>query len=185
MIDATWICPSMEGCDSLTLSIAIRHVADAGQMFVTGAGNDGPACSSIVSPGLSDDALTVGAFGKNGLIARSSSRGPITADGSGRIKPDVLAPGVGIISDLPDGRYAEFGGTSMAVSHVVGIAALLWSADPALRGNVDRTEQIIKETAQKVIAPDVCGSSIQNSSNVYGYGRVDALEAVRLALATP
>jgi subtilisin family serine protease len=149
------------------------------------AGNDGPACGTVGVPGLAGSAFTVGALNRQGVVADFSSRGPVILDGSGRTKPDVMAPGVGIISDLPDGRYAEFGGTSMAVSHVVGIAALLWSADPALKGNVDRTEQIIKETAQKVIAPDVCGSSTQNSSNVYGYGRVDALEAVRLALATP
>jgi subtilisin family serine protease len=185
VVDAAWICPSWEGCDSLTLSIAIRHLADAGQMFVTGAGNDGPACGSIVSPGLSGDALTVGASGKNDLIARSSSRGPITADSSGRIKPDLLAPGVGIISDLPDGRYAEFNGTSMAASHVAGAVTLMWSANPALIGQIERTKQILEETAIFHAAPNPCGTVDGKQNNDYGYGIVDAYEAVRQAFAEP
>lgn len=185
MVDAAWICPSWEGCDSLTLSIAIRHIADAGQMFVTGAGNDGPACGSIVSPGLSGDALTVGASGKDGLIAPSSSRGPITSDGSGRIKPDLLAPGVGIISDLPDGRYAEFNGTSMAASYVAGVVTLMWSANPALIGQIERTKQILTQTARFHAAPNSCGVGSGNHNNDYGYGIVDAYEAVKAALSQP
>jgi subtilisin family serine protease len=152
-------------------------------MFVTGAGNDGPACSSIVSPGLSGDALTVGSSGKNNLIAPSSSRGPIIADGSGRIKPDVLAPGVGIISDLPDGRYAEFNGTSMAASHVAGIVTLMWSANPALIGQIEATKQILAQTAHFHSAPNSCGTENGKQNNDYGYGIVDAYEAVKQAVA--
>ena len=183
VVDAAWICPAWEGCDTLTLSIAIRHIADAGQMFITGAGNDGPSCNSIVSPGLSGDALTVGASGKNGLIAPSSSRGPITSDGSGRIKPDVLAPGVGIISDLPDGRYAEFNGTSMAASHVAGIVTLMWSANPALIGQIESTKQILAQTAHFNATQNSCGFGNGKQNNDYGYGIVDAYEAVKQALA--
>jgi subtilisin family serine protease len=185
VVDAAWICPAWEGCDSLTLSIAVRHLADAGQMFVTGAGNDGPACGSIVSPGLASDALTVGASDRYGLLAPSSSRGPITADGSGRIKPDVLAPGVGILSDLPDGRYAEFNGTSMAASHVAGVVALMWSANPALIGQIEPTRQILTQTAHSHSAPDSCGHGIGKQNNDYGYGIVDAYEAVKQALSQP
>ena len=134
-------------------------------------------------PGLAAADFTVGALNRQGGIADFSSRGPVTLDGSGRAKSDVMAPGVGVISSLPDGRYAEFGGTSMAVSHVAGIVALLWSADPALKGNIDRTEQIIEATAQKVTASDGCGFGVLAPNNVYGYGSVDALEAVHLALA--
>ncbi len=182
IIDAAWICPAWEGCDDVTLSIAVQHLADAGQMFVTGTGNDGPACSSIVSPGLSGDALTVGALGKNGLIAPSSSRGPITADGSGRLKPDLIAPGVSILSDLPDGRYAEFNGTSMAAAHVAGVVALMWSANPALIGNIEQTKQLLAQTAHYQSAPNPCGSTTHLQNNDYGYGVVDAYQAVQQAL---
>ena len=182
IIDAAWICPSWEGCDAGTLSIAIRHIADAGQMFVTGAGNDGPSCGTIVSPGLSSDALTVGAMGKDGLVARSSSRGPISADGSGRSKPDLLAPGVGIISDLPGGRYAEFNGTSMAASHVAGAVALLWAANPTLIGQVEQTRQILLQTAHRQPTPGACGASSAGQHNDDDYGLVDAYAAVLRAM---
>jgi len=98
---------------------------------------------------------------------------------------NVLTPGVGIISSLPDGRYAEFGGTSMAVSHVVGLVALLWSANPALIGDINRTEQIITETARYTPTSDLCGAGTSNPNNVSGFGVVDALEAVRMALERP
>jgi subtilisin family serine protease len=185
IVNGGWYCPPWEGCDAITLSIAIEHLRHAGQMFVAGAGNDGPACGTIGPPGLAEAALTVGAVDRHGVIADFSGRGPVTLDGSGRAKPDVVAPGVGILSSLPDGRYAEFGGTSMAVSHVAGLVALLWSANPALIGDIPRTEQIIAETAHDVPVPNVCGAGNGKPNNVYGFGVVDALEAVRMALDKP
>ena len=181
IINAAWNCPHWEGCDASTLSIAIEHLNNAGQMFVTGAGNDGPTCGSIGSPGLAEAALTVGAIDASGAIANFSGRGPITLDGSGRAKPDIVAPGAAIISSLPDARYAEFDGTSMATSHVAGVVALLWSANPSLVGDIERTRQIIAETAHYMPVSDVCGSGTEKRNNVYGYGVVDALEAVRVA----
>jgi subtilisin family serine protease len=182
IVNAAWICPHWEGCDAITLSVAIEHLRNAGQMFVTGAGNDGPACGTIGPPGLAEAALTVGAIDANGTIANFSSRGPITLDSSGRAKPDVVAPGAAIISSLPDGRYAEFDGTSMATSHVAGVVALLWSANPALIGDIERTKQIMAETARHTLVSDLCGAGTDTRNNVYGFGVVDALEAVRVAL---
>ena len=92
--------------------------------------------------------FSVGAIDHGGNVADFSSRGPVTADGSGRVKPEIVAPGVAILSSLPGGTYGESDGTSMAGPHVVGAVALLWSADPALIGNIDRTEQILTNTAQ-------------------------------------
>ena len=183
-----WICPAWEGCDAITFPIAIQHLRDAGQLFVAGAGNDGPACGTIVTPGSAAAALTVGAVDARGVIANFSSRGPVTLDGSLRAKPDVLAPGVGIISSLPDGRYAEFNGTSMAAAHVVGLVALLWSADPALIGDIDQTVKIIAETAQAPVVPAAaasCAAGAGQPHSAYGIGVVDALAAVRLALHAP
>jgi subtilisin family serine protease len=180
IVHGGWICPAWEGCDAITFPIAIEHLRDAGQMFVAGAGNDGPACSTIVTPGSAAAALTVGAVDARGLIADFSSRG-----GSLRAKPDVVAPGVGIISSLPDARYAEFGGTSMAAAHVVGVVALLWSADPALIGDIDRTVKLITATARPTRAPAGCAVGGSQPNSAYGYGVVDALAAVRRALDAP
>ncbi len=99
------------------------------------------------------------------------------------MKPDLIAPGVGIISDLPDGRYAEFNGTSMAASHVAGVVTLMWSANPELIGQIDRTKQILAQTAHYQSASNPCGAMTDRQNNEYGYGIVDAYEAVQQGLS--
>ncbi len=179
----SWGCPPEEGCDAMILTIAVQHLRDAGQMFIVSAGNEGPACSTIWAPANADAATTVGAVDPaTGLVTDFSSRGPILADGSGRIKPDVVAPGNQIPSSVPGGGYASLPGTSIASPHVAGLVALLWSADPSLVGDIDATEQIIVDTARYVPAPDLCGAGTAEQNNVYGYGIVDAYAAVSAAL---
>jgi subtilisin family serine protease len=67
----------------------------------------------------------------------------------------------------------------MAAPHVAGLAALLISVDPSLRGQVDRLEALIEHTALPRTTTQTCGgvpgSSIPN--NTYGWGRVDAWHA--------
>jgi hypothetical protein len=174
----SWGCPPEEGCDGLTLAIAVQHLRNAGQMFVASAGNDGPECSTVWEPASADDAFSVGAVGVSQEIARFSSRGPVLIDGSGRVKPDVVAPGMDIYSSSLEG-YDEASGTSMAGPHVSGLVALLWSANPALIGDIDTTEQIIIETAHPIAAPGLCGGGTVMLNNVYGHGFVDALDAVQ------
>jgi len=182
----SWGCPPEEGCDAITLSIAVEHLRNAGQMFVVSAGNEGPQCDTIWAPANADAAFSVGAIDPlTGQITDFSSRGPVLGDGSGRIKPDVVAPGYEILSAVPGGGYTPLPGTSMAGPHVAGLVALLWSADPSLRGDIDQTERIITETAHYHPAPDLCGGDGAERNNVYGYGSIDALAAVRMALAQP
>ncbi len=75
-------------------------------------------------------------------------------------------------------------GTSMAGPHVVGLVALIISANPALAGNVDAIENIIKNTAVQLTSTQSCGnvsgSTIPN--NTFGYGRINALAAIQEAL---
>jgi subtilisin family serine protease len=116
-------------------------------------------------------------------MADFSSRGPVTADGSGRMKPDIIAPGVDIYSSLPGGTYGEASGTSMAGPHVVGVVALLWSADPSLIGDIDRTEQILIDTTQSYTGSQANGCFEGGTPNAaYGYGLVDVYAAVKEAL---
>jgi subtilisin family serine protease len=129
--------------------------------------------------------FSVGAIDQDGKIAGFSSRGPVTVDGSGRTKPDIVAPGVDIYSSLPGSTYGANSGTSMAGPHVAGVVALLWSANPSLIGDIGRTEQILTETARPYDGErDPCSDgSVPNDTA--GYGIVDAYAAVQAALAKP
>jgi subtilisin family serine protease len=185
VINNSWYCPPEEGCaDPLILQSVVENVRAAGIVVVFAAGNSGPGCSSIDAPGAMYDAsFTVGATDSGDNIAGFSSCGPVTVDGSNRLKPDVSAPGVNIRSSVPGNGYAGgWSGTSMAAPHVVGAVALLISAHPELKGQVDGIERIIEYTAvprtNSQSCGDVPGTEIPN--NTYGWGRVDALAALGL-----
>jgi subtilisin family serine protease len=184
VLNNSWGCPELEGCDPNALLAAANHLRDAGIFVVVSTGNDGPKCSTVNAPlSLYDSVFSVGAIDRNGDMANFSSRGTVTADGSGRMKPDIIAPGVDIYSSLPGGTYGEASGTSMAGPHVVGVVALLWSADPSLIGDIDRTEQILIDTTQPYTGSQANGcfeGGIPNAA--YGYGLVDVYAAVKEAL---
>ena len=180
----SWSCPAYEGCSWNTLQAAVEAQRAAGIFTVVAAGNSsGAGCSTISEPpALYDAAYTVGATTSSNTIASFSRRGPVTIDGSGRLKPDLSAPGVNIRSSVPGGGYQLNQGTSMAAPHVAGAVALLWSARPALRNQIELTEAILNETALPLYSTQ-CGdppASVPN--NVYGWGRLDVLAAVQRAL---
>ena len=92
----SWVCDSEDGCSPDTLQAAVQAQAAAGIMMVVAAGNDGGhGCSSVFyPPAIYDAVYTVGALiNSTDIIAFFSSRGPVTIDGSNRIKPDITAPG--------------------------------------------------------------------------------------------
>jgi hypothetical protein len=183
----SWGCPELEGCDPNALLPAVRALRAAGIFVVVSAGNDGPACETVNAPlALYDEVTSVGAIDQAGQLAYFSSLGPVTADGSGRTKPDILAPGFDILSAFPGSTYSALPGTSMAGPHVAGVVALIWAANPALIGDIDRTEQILAQSTQPYRGnlPD-CPGANEIPSTAFGYGIVDAYAAVRLALDQP
>jgi subtilisin family serine protease len=184
VLNNSWGCPTLEGCDPNALLQATDNLRNAGIFVVVSTGNDGPNCETVESPlSLYDSAFSVGAIDQSGNMANFSSRGPVTADGSGRTKPDIVAPGVDILSSTPEGAYASNSGTSMAGPHVVGVVALIWSAQPDLIGDIDATEQLIIDTAQPYTGDTSVGCfSGDTPSNAYGYGVVDVYAAVKQAL---
>jgi hypothetical protein len=187
VLNNSWGCPAIEGCDPTSLLPAARALRAAGVFVVASAGNDGSACGTIYAPiALYDEVFTVGAVDELGEVAPFSSRGPVLADGSGRVKPDIVAPGVGVLSAYPGGTYAYNDGTSMAGPHVAGVVALLWSADPTLIGDIDRTEQLMTASAQPLDnMPEAaqCGATGELPNNVSGFGLIDAYAAVQMALS--
>lgn len=184
IINNSWGCPEVEGCDPAVFLPAVRALKTAGVFLVVSAGNSGYAgCGSVdAPPAIYEEVLTVGAVNRNGDLAGFSSLGPVLVDGSQRLKAEILAPGEEILSSYPNSTYELASGTSMAGPHVAGVVALMWSANPALIGQVDLTREIIFETAQTYqgILPE-CVETLSRPAQGIGYGIIDAYLAVKRA----
>ncbi|NBV50376.1 peptidase S8 [bacterium] len=187
VINNSWGCTPSEGCEGGEFEQVLIALRTAGIFVVASAGNDGSACSTIkTGPAFhSDLLLSVGANDhRDDSIASFSSRGPSTLDK--KVGPHVTAPGVNIRSCVKGGGYAEFGwsGTSMAGPHVVGLVALLWSADPSLIGKIELTESLIKDKAEPKTSQQSCGGVPGSASpnNTFGYGLANAYEVVKSRL---
>jgi serine protease AprX len=183
----SWYCPAEEGCSWDTLQAAVEGQFAAGIMMVSAAQNAGPDCSTVSGPpGIYEATYTVGALNTGfDTIASFSSRGPVTADGSGRIKPDITAPGTNTrsASNTADNAYTFASGTSMATPHISGAMALLWSAIPSLRHQLTESRDAINNSAVHIASTD-CGDP-GPPNNVYGWGRVDIFAAVSGGTPTP
>lgn len=139
-------------------------------LFVIAAGNSGrDGASTVGSPGAAESALTVGAVDRDDSLADFSSRGPLVGDGS--VKPDITAPGVGIVAaraagttegDVVDQYYVAYSGTSMATPHVAGAAALVAQRHPDWTGR--QLKDALVSTAHTVTGQQVTEQ---------GGGRVD------------
>lgn len=169
-----------DGKDALSRGVDIA--VDRGLIVVASAGNAGPTAKTISSPGAAEKAITVGAVDRQKRMASFSSRGP-TLDG--RAKPDLVAPGVAIVSTVPPvssgglgnvlsgGRttyYGALSGTSMAAPHVAGAVALMLQADPSL--TPFEVKQILIATAQELGPAGVDADT--------GYGFLNAAAAVQV-----
>jgi len=178
----SWGCPTSEGCSPNTLQAGVEAQRAAGIMMVVAAGNSGSSCSTVTDPpSLYDASYTVGALNTNtDTIASFSSRGPVTADGSMRLKPDICAPGTNTrsASNTSDSAYTFASGTSMATPHIAGAVALLWSAHPELKNNPDATEPILNNNAVHILSNACDGGSPTTPNNTFGNGRIDILAAV-------
>lgn len=149
------------------LAVAVERVWDSGITVVAAAGNAGPKSGTITTPGVSDRIITVGAVDdkrtvdiRDDTIAEFSSRGPVGRRGE---KPDVVAPGVNIISlntdkDYVSGTrpttlnepYKKMSGTSVSTPIVAGGVALLLEKNPAL--SPDQIKKKIMENARDLSA---------------------------------
>ncbi|NLI60106.1 MAG: S8 family peptidase [Clostridiales bacterium] len=145
----------------------VEALWDRGITVVVAAGNSGPQPSTITSPGISAKVITVGAVDdkrtpdiSDDIIAEFSSRGPVGI----RIKPDVVAPGVKVVSVNTDKQYrsgqrnisstvsyTSMSGTSVATPIVSGCVALLlekhpdWAPNQIKEALMDNAIPIVKD----------------------------------------
>jgi hypothetical protein len=176
--------------NSPTLQNAINAAHNAGSLVVAAMGNKRTEGNPTSYPAANDNVMAVAATTTTDTYAHYSQYGPHT---------DIAAPGGelyylhdthGIMSTLPtynnfflhtDPFYGGYNvgydylqGTSMATPYVAGLAALVWSMNPAL--TPDQVQQTIQDTAVDL------GPAGWDPD--YGWGRIDALAAV-MAQAVP
>jgi serine protease AprX len=170
------------------LDYAVEQVWQSGILVIVSAGNRGPLPGTVNKPGDDPFVVTVGAmYGQDNLdrsddvVMGFSSRGP-TQDGFA--KPNLVAPGVTIVSDRAIGSTIEQlhqdawvgdccikgTGTSQATAVVTGVAALMLQADPEMTPNV--AKKTLVATAKGYLTGQLGA----------GAGVVDALSATTAAL---
>jgi subtilisin family serine protease len=152
---------------------ALNGAAAAGVVPVVAAGNDFQSFGrgSVSSPATARGAIAVAASSVTGQIAGFSASGPTPV--SLQLKPEVTAPGVGILSSVPArlGTWDSFSGTSMAAPHVAGAAALLGQRHPTW--TVAQTKSALASTAR----PAQEGGSTEAPITREGAGFIDLAEA--------
>jgi subtilisin family serine protease len=175
----------MKDGKTATTSKAARVAARKGVLLLTAMGNEGwwrkdstftktvrDSTGSLITPADADSIVSVGAAFVNGELAGFSSTGP-TADG--RIKPEVIAPGVSLTAATGESGYTnQFSGTSGATPIAAGVAALILSAHP------EWTPMQVRARMMSTATPVLDGTSKSQTypNNFYGWGMVDADKAV-------
>ena len=142
---------------------AASRAASLGMLCVTAMGNGGTSgYPFLITPADADSILSVGALDVNDTIATFSSRGP-SADG--RMKPEIVAPGVKVWTMNSADMQQEAGGTSLATPLVSSACAVIMQAHPW--ASAQQVRKAVIESATQHPIPD----------NTYGYGRIDAYAA--------
>lgn len=161
------------GSDSVPSAVELicNTAWSKGLLIVAGAGNQEenpvpPQQSNVDYPARYRNVIAVSSVDTDDAIAPTSGRGP---------EVDLCAPGVNILSTIPDGKYGRMSGTSVACPHVSGVAALTWGAHPS--SSNERIWNLIASTADDL--------GIPGPDSKYGYGRVDAHAATGARLPPP
>ncbi|MFQ5822949.1 MAG: S8 family serine peptidase [bacterium] len=155
------------------LQIMCEAAVDQGIAVFCAAGNSGPDERTIGTPAVSTKVITIGASDDNDQVANFSSRGP-TVDGYE--KPDVVAPGVGIIAgrakntslgQIIDDFYVELSGTSMATPLAAGVGLL-----------IIKEYQVITPLNLKARLEGYAKDLGTGNDNIEGEGRIQALDSI-------
>ena len=174
-------CPGEGDYDALSNYVDSQLNAYPSLMHVFAAGNDGgiscspfPTAFGNIKSGFqtAKNVLTVGGINNtNYAVYAGSSRGPVK---DGRIKPEVVAGGVNIVSTIPGNAYGNLTGTSMSTPTVTGILALLYERYRQLHGGSDPDAALIKTL--------VCNSADDEGNPgpdfTFGFGMINARTSV-------
>ncbi len=174
-------CPGEGDYDALSNYVDSQLIAYPKIMHLFAAGNDGHDSCSPYPPGFATvksgfqcgkNVLTVGNFSNaNYTISSSSSQGPVA---DGRIKPEVVAGGVNVVSTLPDNGYGGMSGTSMSSPTATGILALIDERYRQLHGGTDPDAALVKA----LIANNADDLGNPGPDFSYGFGMINARTAV-------
>ena len=152
------------------MSREAAKAADKGIVVVCSAGNSGSGSwKKITPPGDAENVITVGAVNKYGVLAPFSSVGN-TADG--RVKPDVVAVGLGSDVMGTDGNLRHANGTSFSSPIMCGMVACLWQACSELTAK--EIIELVRRSGDRAVFPD----------NIYGYGIPDLWKAYQSTVNT-
>jgi serine protease AprX len=177
VINNSWVF-GVPGCN-LEFQLDLRSLRAAGILPVFAAGNFGPASSTSVSPANYPEVFAVGATDNSDAIYAYSSRGPSACGETQSIYPELVAPGVNVLTTDLYGLYFPATGTSLAAPHAAGALALLLSAYPNLGADAQAAALQNSATDLGVVGPD----------NTFGYGRLDVLAAynwlLNVGVSTP
>jgi serine protease AprX len=153
------------GCN-LEFQPDLQALRSAGIIPVFAAGNSGPGANTSVSPANYPEALAVGVTDTTDVADPMSANGPASCGETATTYPDLVAPGMNIVSTDLYATYGSWSGTSMSAPSVSGALALLMSAQIAPDADV---QAALLDTAVDLgaVGPD----------NVYGRGRINTLAA--------
>lgn len=157
---------SFSGADDISVHNAVDKAYNAGLLLVAAAGNTNGG--NVTYPAGYDSVIAVTATDSSDLNANFA---PIDT------RIELAAPGVNINSTkgiAVNGGYGILSGTSMAVPHVAGVAALIYST--GIRNNI-QVRSILDNTAKDL--------GVQGRDNIYGYGLVDAQNALGISTPAP
>ncbi len=168
-----WENGDFDGKTAVTSRAAAR-AARLGVVVVTAMGNEGNGNGvrgTILCPADADSIISVGAISISGSLAAFSSSGPTN---DGRIKPDIVAPGVTVYSAVIPGpdTYSYSQGTSASTPITAGVATMVLSARPEL--TPIQVREALRSTASRIETVRFP----EHPNNFVGWGRINALEAI-------
>jgi len=177
------LCVQPQDCPVRT---SIENAVAKGVVVVAAAGNEGPSNTDVATPADIPEVLSVGAVQSDGTVWADSSRGNDGAHPCGGIpnpfatprcdpdkKPELVAPGVDILSAWTGALYVRASGTSQATPFVTATVALLLQGHPPLssKADVEHLKSVLEATAKPVAGQQ------SPHDNAAGYGLVQAQAA--------